>query len=254
MNVYLVGPNQYAITWNKDGVVGTATLERSDHLIEGWVTVADVTGLVTYTDDPIWIWDTDPQTPTPPNIRSDRGRTWYYRIIHDGTTIGPGFVDGLPDPRGMEMARLSKRHLQRDIQTQAYLVRRPTYGEHCTECWDARRQEVVRSQCNTCDGSGRLRGYATAQLIYISFAPEVAQPEQMNTMRFEQAQIPMWTSNTPVLAVGDFLIRKHDLEVIEIVRWKPTLRRGFILRQTLIGQLVEKADHRQDLIAAAVAG
>lgn len=242
MQAYRININDYLLTWKSGDIEGVATLQRSDRRDEGWVDAGVVTDLTSVTDTPTWVWSDASVTPVPPDIRSIRHRTWYYRIVHEGGILGPVHVDGSPDIVAFEVARLAARHLQRDVKTEAYLIHKPTYGERCATCWDDTRGQRKRTQCSDCDGSGYERGWGAATPLFVSISPQKEQPEQLNTMRFNQLQVPMWTGSLPLVSVGDFLLRKYDLSLFEIVRWQPTVRRNFFIRQTLMGRLVELND------------
>jgi len=254
MDVYRVGPNEYGLVWNPDRVTGVATLQYSDRDDEVFVAGPVVTGLSTITHEPVWVWTDPEEQSAPPKIRSDYKRTWFWRIEHEGGILGPVSIDGKPYGVSVEIARLATRHLKRDIQNEAWLIRKPTYGERCSTCWDDIRGMVTRSNCADCDGTGYERGWGTATHIYASFSNEEPQPEQMPTMRFDQLQKRIWTANTPIVRIGDYILEKNTLNLYEVVRWLPTLHRGFMMRQNIMGRLEEKGGPLYSAVTAILAG
>jgi hypothetical protein len=239
MEIFLTGPNRYVITWNEEDVSGAATLLRSEHPHEGWKEVADVTGLFQYVDIPASRGE---------ELRKRRFREWYYRIDSKAGTAGPMSLDGKPDRRALQVSRLAWRHLARDIQTQAYLLPRSTTGERCEVCWDETRQQVTRTNCPECDGTGFQEGYPSPVLIYVSFDNQEVHPEDFPNMKFEQGQHQMWTASEPRIQAGDYIVRKRDLQIYEIVRVQPTSKAGLVIRQPMIGRVVPKSDVRSHML------
>lgn len=240
MNVHLVGRNRYAIVWDPDKTKGEVRLLRSEHIHDKYRKVATVTDASQYIDVP---QDKDGNTYPP-----TRFREWYYKIKHETGEIGPSYVRGVPDRRALEVARLAWRHLKRDIRSKAYHLPRPTTGERCEKCWDENRKQRIRSKCQACGGTGFQKGYARPAEVFVSFDDKKVHPEDMPNMKMAKGQHKMWTANEPVVRDGDFLIRKRDMEIYEVLRVQPTTKTGLIVRQPMMCRVVEKSNVKEHVL------
>lgn len=223
LSVRRTGVNTFALAWDE---VGAGEIFRSDMEEDDFVAVATVASGIQQFED------------TPP-VRESGRRTWFYKIVIGGETIGPAHAEAEADYIALEVARLARRQIDR-IGQDSYLFSMPTFGERCTECWDAVRQVRKRSACSTCDGTGFLRGASAPLSFYMSYGNVPAYPERTQLGKVDFLQEQAWTANYPLLKIGDHIVRARDLEVFEVMRLQPTWRSGTLLRQNAILKQIER--------------
>lgn len=240
MDAFLVRQNRYSVVWDESETDGNVSLLRSEHPHDRYREIADVTGLTQYVDVP--------QGEDGEELSGTRFREWYYKIVSESGEIGPAYVSGEVDRHALQASRLAWRHLKRDIATKGYLLPRPTKGERCPDCWDEDRQQVTRAQCSSCGGTGFRKGYSTPVEIFLSFDDKKVHPEDYPNMKFAQGQHKMWTANEPIVRDGDYIIRARDLEVYEVLRVQPTTKSGLVVRQPMMGRVVDKSSVRTEVV------
>ena len=239
MRVIRTGRNRYLISWTSNEVAGSVSIYRSQNATSNFKKIAEVDSVRQFADT-LSVQGTEKKT--------TNYQRWHYKISSSKGEVGPKTFRHPKDRYANRAAELAHRHLQRDVGVPSYLIERPTEGRRCS-CWDDVLRKTTKSSCNDplCDGSGFVKGYGTPIDILVSYSPQKESVEQMPNLKFSQGQVPMWTSNKYLVEEGDYILRDVDWQLYEIVDVRPTTKKTFIIRQPMIGRIVEKNDKRYKL-------
>lgn len=170
---------------------------------------------------------------------------YYWRVVVDGGgTFGPVAVFGTPDRFALEAIRLQRNHLLRDLRSVAWLFSAKR-EEDCPACYDPVRATRLRSNCETCGGSGKCGGYFDPVKMHISKSgPSTVQVEQLGSARMESDQTQFWTSNWPLIVPGDLVLRRTQFSLYEVVSVQRTEKHSFPIRQIISARGIDRADIR----------
>jgi len=141
---------------------------------------------------------------------------WFYKLVvrnivkGDEVTIGPIWLKQPRDNDAVallrEVTRRNQMLLKNYIGQQAFILKRRTFGEHCTECWDPIKRIVTKSHCEACYRTGWKGGYFLPIPIYIGSQPE-SESRRISEMGIDEtADNLFWTDSYPLLSPGDVLV------------------------------------------------
>lgn len=245
--VEIAGPREYHVRWSPpDGALGTALLERSESPSGPWEPV-----LRTAAGEAI----------DSPAAGDAYNREWFYRarygpvsgdlptplqggegdvLVAGPSSLGQRFDALSPsDRQAVHASWLARRQMAR-IGEPAMLVPKLTSGERCPKCWNAERQVRERSSCTTCSSTGFVGGAPAPIPIRMSFGKDEPSAQPTQAAKSVLLQVPAWTSNYPRIKPGDFVVRLSDRKVLEVMEWRPTRFRSYVVRQNIITRMVDR--------------
>jgi len=146
-------------------------------------------------------------------------RTWFYRLLISGigtanTSIAPVTPAYNNDTSTFsvwrEILRRKQLVLERTDDLYAYidlhLIKRRTWGTHCTLCWDTTLNRATDGDCSECYGTGWTSGYFNA----ISFKGMVTSSPKMNQINMFGEWMPsdvlLYMLNFPPLHSKDIVV------------------------------------------------
>ncbi|MEN6550136.1 MAG: hypothetical protein ABFE07_29175 [Armatimonadia bacterium] len=168
-------------------------------------------------------------------------RKFYYRVRCSLTADAAQYVDSAvesngtrPDAVDLEIVRRNDEILltPRYAGVRAYVFLRKTWGQRCTNCWDAVKQRKTESNCPVCFNTGFLGGFYPAVPIYMNFSPS---QEMVRHGGFTEQQVDDtygWLSNYPLVNNKDVIVQDGRL------RWRikgvaSTKKLGLVIHQTV---------------------
>ena len=93
----------------------------------------------------------------------DPMRTWYYKIkFTEISSLTESLQPEYPafrkstttDKAALEIVRRKSIALERYSGRDFFVIKKRTYGTHCTTCWDTVLQRITNDECSTCYGTG----------------------------------------------------------------------------------------------------
>ena len=238
LHVYASADETHHVTWT-GLATGPFVLERAEALNGPWEAL--YTGTATQYLATL---------PAPPSIY----QRWYYRLTDAAATVyGPTSVQIGAD----RVARYVIWHANRQLQRtgmESYLFTERQEGEPCPTCWDPISERRTRGNCPDCDGSGKLFGWPEPIPFWMSYGIEEPQPIPTGgeTKSVQLLQVEAWTSSFPLIKTGDYVVRAADRRVYDVLRWQPTKKGAFLIRQTVTLRLAERDATARELASLIV--
>jgi len=172
-------------------------------------------------------------------------RSWYYKLLI--SEIGTSNTSVVPDPpvynnnestdyTWVEILRRKRLVMERSdnrySSTDFYLLKRRTWGTHCTLCWDGTLNRVIEQNCPICFGTGWVSGYFDA----ISFKGMINSAPKFNEINMFGEWMPsdvlLIMLNFPPLKSKDIVINKITNERWAVVgQPRPLRKKNVILEQ-----------------------
>lgn len=177
-------------------------------------------------------------------------RTWYYKLdvkntVTDDTSAQPEIAayrkGNSTDRIALEIIRRKNIPLQRKVGRDFYILKRRTYGTHCTDCWDEVTGRMLISSCSTCYDTGWLDGYF--EDIYLKGMMTVSPDHNQITMFGEWVpkDIVIHVLNFPPLRAKDIIVDDENNRWI-VKQVVPTKMGGFIIEQSVQCSLIALDD------------
>lgn len=104
-------------------------------------------------------------------VRRAGGDTAYFPRQRTTTLVARPTLDAL------EMARQEMILLREFTGRECWLFKKRTFGPRCPECWDVYSQQVTKSGCLTCYGTGYAGGYHRPMKFWIQIDPAADNPQ-----------------------------------------------------------------------------
>jgi len=170
-------------------------------------------------------------------------RVWYYKLkIQSGAllTADPAYVKSAPSDYVIkEVLRRKTLALTRFTARPFVLLKKRTWGTHCTRCWDATLFRCTDPNCSVCYGTGWVDGYFTP----IVFKGMVnASPKYNQILMFGEwkpSDSMLFTLNYPLLSPRDVVVDDEGKRWVVIqIRYLKKL--GYIIEQQV--QLAQVAN------------
>ena len=187
----------------------------------------------------------------------DPGRTWFYKIkvqhVNTGDSVnGPetaAYVrDESDDPIYNEIVRRKSLVLNSYSGRPLKILKRRTFGTHCTECWDSTLMRIRWDDCSECHGTGWLNGYFGALGVkgMMNPAPEYNQITMYGEWRPSDSLLTIL--NFPPLTIRDVIVDESNKRwAIRAVR--TIEKKGFIIEQNAQCSLISMDDKVYDIDA-----
>ena len=209
--------NFFYLEWDfiPDGVTDTGSVDDynfeiywSRDPVSGFLSVLDANG------DPVIIdGAVGPLSYTHQLRQYDFGQDSYYKIrallkinptiITDSNIVYIGeYNDGIH-----ETMRYAEELLYQHYAGEPCLIiKRKSFGARCPHCWSPERQQMVRSHCDTCKGTGFVTGYYQPIAMQVAFDSDPKksdlQKEWENVYNTQRARL----SNYPLVRPKDLIV------------------------------------------------
>jgi hypothetical protein len=89
---------------------------------------------------------------------------------------------------------------------ECFFYKRRTTGPFCPSCYDLKKRQSVRSNCEDCYKTGRFRGYHTPIPVNFQIDPHGQAVDHANISEQQPTRTRAWTSNYPELSPGDVIV------------------------------------------------
>lgn len=218
-----------AITWSNlplDTPDETFYIQKSGNPVSGWVHVAKATA-----SDP-FVVDIDA------NNTLNRHDIEYYRLVAPNSqlVLGVAKVEGYIDLYGAEIARRHRILLEHGLAgNKTYTFIRMRSGTRCPECWDEILQQRSRVDCETCKDTGYIQGYYNPIETWVSFSDEnTSISGDLDGPDVQPDKLSAWTSNYPLLNVGDIIMEPHSHRFWEVQSVHINTHKRCITKQELV--------------------
>ena len=228
MSVSPVGGRITNVSWSSLPFTSGSSflLQKSTSPKSGWRVIAKLT-----TADSSFL-------DTHANNTMNRHDTEYYRIVNPTSkkVIGLARAEGYIDPYGAEIARRHRVQLVHGkMGNKSYVFHRMHNSTRCPDCWDDILQKRSRVNCATCNSTGYIQGYYNPIEVYISFGPEqVSVSQQLDGPATAPNRVQCWTSNYPIINVGDIIIESGSNRIWDVGSVGLTMYRRVITKQDLV--------------------
>jgi hypothetical protein len=146
-------------------------------------------------------------------------RKFYYKIkaVHNPSSLeffsesADSYVPTDLNLIGLEVARRNDLLLQEFVGTQCTLFIMRRTGPRCPDCWDFKKRQVRKSNCESCFRVGRAGGYySPINPLYLQISPHGQVVDHANIGIMEPAQTSAWTSNFPLITPGDVVVEPSN--------------------------------------------
>ncbi len=179
----------------------------------------------------------------------DRWELPNYKLvlIVDGETIEypPTRVNGSTDV----VARTLTKHVETYLKLAGIPVLVYQYlsnGDRCPDCWDAILQQPVTSNCDSCFGTGFLKGYHFP--IQTLAVMGVEGKQNIVAERIEQElTIEMLFSNYPVLRPSDVIYEIDTGKRYRVQQVLPVEKHRALINQSAVGYALQTTDAEHDI-------
>ena len=201
-------------------------IQKSTSPSSGWHTLAQLT-----TNDSSY-------HDTHANNTMNRHDMEYYRLVcvSSKKVVGLARSEGYIDPYGAEIARRHRIQLVNGrVGNKVYVFHRMHNSTRCPECWDDILQKRSRVNCSVCNSTGFIQGYYNPIETYISFGPEqVSISQQIDGPSTAPNQVQCWTSNYPIINVGDVIIEPGSNRIWDVHSVGLTMYKRVITKQDIV--------------------
>lgn len=144
-------------------------------------------------------------------------RDLYYVVrTEDGSgevvDSEPVSLRARPPLDALEMIRLNSLLFKEYVGRPCLIYALRTFGERCTQCYDAVTQRRLVGSCRNCYGTSFIRGYHYPQYAYVQIEPEQQRTTQtQEAMKTQQATTTARMSIYPLVKVGDLLVEREGV-------------------------------------------
>lgn len=166
-------------------------------------------------------------------LRNQMLQNNHYVLKISDSAVLTAYITGVADMYASQSAILRKNLLSRNIGQECFLFRSSDSGDDCPECYDSVRRIRIKTKCSTCDGSGTLKGFTIPVKIMVAFDANNRSAENFPDGKFSLAISQAWTSNSPIIEEGDFVLKKNERIFYRVSKQVPTVKRGWMTSQQL---------------------
>ena len=142
-------------------------------------------------------------------------RTWYYKLKAINITTSETFIlsqfPSFAQPNNVDYARreIIRRKtisLNKFSGRKMYLLKRRSWGAHCSKCWDEALFTATDGSCTECYGTGWSGGYFTPVPFYGMLNPSPRYNEIMMFGVWHPSDTLLTMLNYPKVVPGDVII------------------------------------------------
>lgn len=200
-------------------------IQKSGNPLSGWLTIGKATIMDSCIIDGL------------ANNTMNRHDVEYYRILAPVSmlNIGVAKVEGYIDLYGAEIARRHRIMLHHGLNgNKMFAFIRMRDGALCPDCWDDILQQRSKVDCSTCNDTGYIVGYYNPIELYVSMSGEtVAVQSSLDGPTPAPDQASAWTSNFPLLNIGDMLLETKGNRFWEVQQNDLTMHKRVVTKQQL---------------------
>jgi hypothetical protein len=173
---------------------------------------------------------------------------YYIKVIHNTTGVnknfGPYTMQTVPDYAALEIIRRknvllnNKRYSARTFK----ILKRRTWGDYCSRCFDPITQRVQDANCQTCYGTGIEGGYFQPMEIR-GFRSQKSFRQLLNLFgKFEDNEVSFVLQGYPILTINDVLVDELNdrYKILDPVRH--TEKGLYILEQQIRAEIINKTN------------
>jgi len=182
-------------------------------------------------------------------------RTWYYKLKFINLSsleesiqpVTPAFRKATTtDKAALEIVRRKGIALAQYSGRDFFVIKKRTYGTHCTECWDPTLQRIINDTCQICYGTGWVSGYFKAIYLkgMLNPAPKYNQITMFGEWMPHDALFTML--NFPPIRTRDIIVDdKNQRWIVKQIR--KTEKLGYVIEHNAQCSLISQDDQIYDL-------
>ena len=168
-------------------------------------------------------------------------RKWYYHLnLVDNDTLDETLLltqpvtsdEGPRDYAAREILRRKELSLERFTQRSFYLLKRRTWGTHCTDCWDDTLFRATDPNCATCYGTGWELGYFSPIKFEGMANPSPSYNQLLPFAKWKPSDILLTMLNFPYIIEGDVVVDDEGDRWI-VVQKRAVEKLGRVIEQSL---------------------
>jgi hypothetical protein len=171
---------------------------------------------------------------------------WYYKITTSDNTLlnsRPAFIKGNSTDKVLkEVLRRKTLSLTRFTARSFNLLKRRTWGTHCSRCWDSTLFRCTDPNCHVCYGTGWTGGYFTP----IVFKGQVNSSPKYNQIlmfgEWKPSDIMLYTLNYPLMSPRDVVCDDEGKRWM-VVQVRTLKKLGYIIEQQAQLALIANDDN-----------
>lgn len=178
----------------------------------------------------------------------DIQRDWYYLL-----KVTEGNNDSIQPRKPAYRKKISDSYVIKEVVRRKNIVlnsksgrdlkvlKRRTWGTHCSQCWDAILGRATQERCNTCFGTGWNGGFFSPINIKgsISASPKIHQIQVYGS--WSPSDVIMYTTNFPPLSPRDIIIDDVNKRWI-VTQVRPIQHKGFTIEQQVQMSVLQADD------------
>jgi|GEM_PF-4090098 len=168
------------------------------------------------------------------NVNKINDRVWYYKLeTSDGflLTQKPTYIKNSPKDKVIkEIIRRKTLSLNKFTARNFILLKKRTWGEHCSKSWDSTLFRDTNPNCPECFGTGWTGGYFTP----IPFKAMInAAPKYNQILMFGEwkpSDVMLYTLNYPLLNCRDVVVDDEAKRWL-VVQIRQIKKLGYLIEQ-----------------------
>lgn len=182
-------------------------------------------------------------------------RVWYYKLKFTETaTLTESVVPNIPafrkstttDLAALEIVRRKGVVLAQYSGRDFFIIKKRTYGTHCTVCWDTILQRITDDSCDVCNGTGWVDGYFKAIYLkgMLNPAPKYNQITMFGEWMPHDALFTML--NFPPIRTRDIIVDDRNQRWI-VKQIRKTEKLGYVIEYNAQCSLISFNDQIYEL-------
>lgn len=177
-------------------------------------------------------------------------RKWFYQLnLVDNDTLDETILlsqpvtsdEGPRDYAAREILYRKKLSLERFTQRSFYLLKRRTWGTHCSACWDETLFRSSDPNCPVCYGTGWEMGYFSPIKFEGMANPSPTYNQLLPFAKWKPSDSLLTMLNFPYIIEGDILVDDEGSRWI-VVQKRPMEKLGRVIEQRLQISIIQPDD------------
>lgn len=150
--------------------------------------------------------------------------------------------------RAQEIQRREWLLLTKFVGVDSYMLRRKTYGQRCSNCWNFELEKITKDKCTVCMGTSFEGGYFEAVRTRIQYDPNPDDVRLTYFGKWEDNQLFAWTIAFPEVHAQDLIYRPSDGAIFEVANRKATELQTVAVRQLLQLTMLDKESPEYNIV------
>jgi hypothetical protein len=189
-------------------------------------------------------------TDTSLNGLSTPGRIWYYKLsvkninTNEVTILTPYaiyFKYLSIDLSTKEILRQKRLVLEKFVGRKFFLLKRKTWGTHCSKCWDDVLFRATDPNCSECQGTGWSTGYLPPTPFLAMITPSPERNQIMMFGEWKPSDVLLEMLNYPPLREKDVIVDDSGSRWV-VVQVQKLEKLGYLIEQRAQLALIEHDD------------